>query len=60
MTKPDWTIELMLLNSIANIGAAKIIPAEVITPPVDRTVRITPDRIPCGDSSRIREINNML
>jgi hypothetical protein len=53
------TIEPMRLNSIANMGTAKIIPAEAITP-VERIVRMTPDRIPSGGSSRIREINNML
>jgi hypothetical protein len=58
-TSSPCTIEPMLLNSIANMGAAKIIPAEVITP-VERIVRMTSDRIPSGDSSRIREINNML
>jgi hypothetical protein len=60
MTKPACTMDVMLLNNIANIGAAKMIPAEVMTPPVDPTVRMTPDRIPSGDSSRIREINSML
>ena len=43
-----------------NIEAAKIRPAEVITPPVEPTVRMTPTRTPCGDSSRMREMSSML
>ena len=40
--------------------AAKMTPADVITPPVEQTVRITPDLMPCGDSSRIREMSSKL
>src|SRR5271166_4202914 len=60
MTKPAWTMVVMLANSRPNIVAAKIRPAEVITPPVEPTVRLTPERMPRGDSSRIREMSSML
>ncbi len=35
-------------------------PAAVITPPVEPTVRMTPDRMPYGDSSRSREMSSKL
>ena len=60
MMKPTCTIPLILLKSNPNIDAAKIIPADVITPPVDPTVRTTAERIPCGASSRIREMSSKL
>lgn len=60
MMKPACVMVLTLPNSMPNIDAAKMSPAEVMTPPVVATVRITPDRIPFGDSSRIREISSML
>ncbi|MDT5084126.1 MAG: hypothetical protein QOJ61_1169, partial [Mycobacterium sp.] len=50
--KPACTRVLMLANNIPNIEAAKMTPAAVITPPVEATVRITPERTPYGDSSR--------
>jgi hypothetical protein len=50
----------MLPNVSPNMDAAKMRPAEVITPPVAPTVRITAERIPRDASSRIREINNKL
>ncbi|COW35246.1 Uncharacterised protein [Mycobacterium tuberculosis] len=50
----------MLAPTRPNIDAAKMRPAEVITPPVEPTVRMTPMRIPCGDSSRMREMSSML
>ena len=59
-TKLAWTTLPMLANNRPNIDAAKIRPAAVITPPVEATVRMTPKRIPCGDSSRIREISSIL
>ncbi len=59
-TKPAWTMVVMLANSRPNIEAAKMTPAAVITPPVEPTVRMTPDRMPCGDSSRIRDMSSML
>ena len=60
MMKPIWTIVLMLANVRPNIEAAKIKPADVMTAPVEPTVRMTPERTPCGDSSRIREMSNKL
>ena len=50
----------MLENSSPNIEAAKMRPAAVMTPPVERTVRMTPERTPNGDSSRNREASSML
>ena len=49
-----------LPNSRPNIEAAKIMPAEVMTPPVERTARMMPERMPEPDSSRIRVINSRL
>ena len=60
ITKPTWTIVLMPANIRPNIEAAKMTPAEVITPPVERTVRITLKRTPYLDSSRIREMRSKL
>ena len=51
---------VMLANIRPSIEAAKMSPADVMTPPVDATVRITPIRMPWGDSSRIREMSNKL
>jgi len=50
----------MLPNVRPNIEAAKMMPAEVITPPVAPTVRITAVRIPFDASSRMRDINSRL
>jgi hypothetical protein len=50
----------MLPNVRPNMEAAKMMPAEVITPPVAPTVRITDERIPRDASSRMREINSRL
>jgi hypothetical protein len=60
MMNPTCTIPAMLPKVKPNMDAAKMIPAEVITPPVAPTVRITAVRIPRDASSRIREINNRL
>ena len=60
MMKPIWTRVLMLANISPNIEAAKIKPADVITAPVEPTVRMTPERTPCADSSRIREMSSKL
>ena len=60
MMNPASDIMLMLAGTRPNIEAAKISPADVITPPVEPTVRMTPTRTPCGDSSRIREMSSML
>ena len=60
MMNPIWTMVLMLANVKPNIEAAKIKPADVITAPVEPTVRITPERTPCGDSSRMREMSSKL
>ena len=60
MMKPHCTRVLMLANSMPNIEAAKMTPAAVITPPVELTVWMTPERMPCGDSSRSREISSRL
>jgi hypothetical protein len=60
MMKPTCTIPMMLPKVRPNIDAAKMMPAEVITPPVAPTVRITAVRIPLEASSRMREINNRL
>ncbi|SKW35336.1 Uncharacterised protein [Mycobacteroides abscessus subsp. massiliense] len=60
MMKPASTIDCRFPISRPNIDAAKMTPAEVITPPVDLTVLMTPERIPSGDSSRMREMNNRL
>ena len=60
MVKPAWAMVLMLAATRPNMDAAKIRPADVITPPVEPTVRMTPIRMPCGDSSRIREMSSML
>jgi hypothetical protein len=50
----------MLPKVSPNMEAAKMIPAEVITPPVAPTVRITAVRIPRDASSRMRDINSRL
>ncbi|COX00684.1 Uncharacterised protein [Mycobacterium tuberculosis] len=50
----------MLENSRPDIEAANIRPAAVITPPVQRTVRITLERTPNADSSRNRDASSML
>lgn len=60
MMKPTWTMPMMLPNVRPNMLAAKMMPAEVITPPVAPTVRMTAVRIPRDASSRIREINSKL
>jgi hypothetical protein len=60
MMNPTCTMPAMLPNVRPNMDAAKMRPAEVITPPVAPTVRITAERIPRDASSRIREINNKL
>jgi hypothetical protein len=60
MMKPTCTIPAMLPKVRPNIDAAKMMPAEVITPPVAPTVRITAVRIPRDASSRMREINSRL
>ena len=43
MMKPICTIVETLPNSRPNIEAAKMIPAEVITPPVEWTARMIPE-----------------
>jgi len=60
MMKPTWTIPMMLPNVRPNMLAAKMMPADVITPPVAPTVRITAVRIPREASSRMRDINSRL
>lgn len=60
MMKPVCTIVDTLPNSRPNMDAAKMIPAEVMTPPVERTARMMPVRMPEPDSSRIRVISNRL
>ena len=60
MMKPIWASVVMLENCRPTIEAAKIRPAAVMTPPVWLTVRITPDLMPCGDSSLIRDISSRL
>ncbi|CFR81079.1 Uncharacterised protein [Mycobacterium tuberculosis] len=60
MMKPPWTTVPMLENSRPDIEAANIRPAAVITPPVQRTVRITLERTPNADSSRNRDASSML
>jgi hypothetical protein len=43
------------------MDAAKMSPADVMTPPIDPTVRMTPDRMPRPTaSSRIREVSSRL
>ena len=46
-----------LPNSRPNIEAAKMTPTEVMTPLVERTAGMMPERMPERDSSRIRVIN---
>ena len=46
MMNPVCTMVQTLPNSRPNIDAAKMIPAEVITPPVERTARMIPERMP--------------
>jgi hypothetical protein len=60
MMNPVCTIAERLPNSRPNIEAAKMMPAEVMTPPVERTARMMPERMPEPDSSRIRVINSRL
>jgi hypothetical protein len=60
MMNPVCTMVERLPNNRPNIEAAKIMPAEVMTPPVERTARMMPVRIPEPDSSRIRVINSRL
>ena len=60
MMKPACTKVLMLANNIPNIEAAKMTPAAVITPPVELTVRMIPERKPRGASSRSLEISSRL
>ena len=54
MMNPVCTIVEMLPNNKPNMEAAKMMPAEVMTPPVERTARTMPVRIPAPDSSRMR------
>src|ERR1700752_27820 len=60
MMNPVCTMVERLPNNRPNIEAAKMMPAEVMTPPVERMARMMPVRIPEPDSSRIRVINNRL
>ena len=60
MTKPICTTVARLLTVNASIEAAKINPADVITPPVAPTVLMTAERTPYFASSRIREISSRL
>jgi hypothetical protein len=60
MMNPTCTMPAMLPKVRPNMDAAKMIPADVITPPVAPTVRITAVRIPRDASSRIREISSRL
>ena len=59
-TKASCTTLLRLANTRPYIEAAMISPAAVITPPVEPTVRITPERRPAADSSRSLEMSSML
>lgn len=60
MMNPVCVIVERLPNNMPKIEAAKIKPAEVMTPPVGRTARMMPERMPERDSSRIRVINSRL
>lgn len=60
MTRPTWIMIAMDPNISPNMLAAKMIPAEVMTEPVRATVRSTPTRMLCLDSSRNRETSSML
>jgi hypothetical protein len=60
MMNPVCTMVERLPNNRPDIDAAKINPAEVMTPPVERTARMTPERTPLRDSSRIRVIKSRL
>ena len=60
MMKPVCTMVDRLPNNMPNIEPAKMIPAEVMTPPVERTARMMPERMPLWDSSRMRVISNRL
>jgi hypothetical protein len=60
MMNPACTIVPIPPNSRPNIDVAKMTPAEVMTPPVEPTVRITPEQMPLDDSSRIREMSSRL
>ncbi|CNJ76962.1 Uncharacterised protein [Mycobacterium tuberculosis] len=60
MMNPVCAMVERLPNNRPNIEAAKIMPAEVMTPPVERTARMMPERMPERDSSRIRVINSRL
>ena len=51
MMKPVCAIVDRVPNSRPNIEPAKMIPAEVITPPVERMARMMPERMPLWDSS---------
>jgi hypothetical protein len=50
----------MLENNRPHMEAAKITPAAVMTPPVDDNVRMIPNRVLCGDSSRNRDAKSRL
>jgi len=61
MMNPTWTIPAMLPKVRPNMDAAKMIPAEVITPPVAPSPISAPRRVPTrAASSRTRVIKKML
>src|SRR4029079_8865067 len=60
MMKPICSIVETLPNIRPNIEAAKMMPAEVITPPVECRAQMSAERMPLRDSSRMRVINNRL
>jgi hypothetical protein len=60
MMNPVCTIVERLPNNRPDIEAAKMMPAEVMTPPVERTARMMPERTPVRDSSRIRVTSSRL
>jgi hypothetical protein len=60
VTKPSSSMVVTTPASSPHIEAAKITPAVMITPLVERRARITPVRVPRPDSSRIRVISSKL
>ncbi len=60
MTKPVCTSESTLPAIRANMLAAKITPAAVMTPPVAAAARAIPARLPSGASSCIRLVRSRL